>query len=121
VHEVGDVAVLEVTGKLTGAEAKRLEEAIVALGRAGRRTLVVNVERVRIIDYAGLEALTGGQQELRLAGSELRLVGLTRDIGDTAIVTRLAAMFNVFDSVPEAVAGAIPDVAATEDTAYGVK
>ena len=106
----GHAIVLDVTGKLTGTEAKRLDEAITALGQAGTRTLVVNIRRVRIIDYAGLAALMNGRRELQGSGGELRLVGLTSDVGDPAIVGRLATMFNVFDSVPDAIAGAVAAV-----------
>ena len=107
-RQQGHVVVLDLHGRLAGAEAAaELEQALRALGRAGTRTLVVNLEEVRSIDFAGLSALVDGRQEIRAAGGELRLAGLTRQLGELVIITRLATMFNVYDSVDQAVEGAI--------------
>jgi anti-anti-sigma factor len=108
-RQAGNVVVLDLMGCLTGAAAAgEVEAALRALGRAGTRTLVVNLARVPSIDMTGLAALVDGHREVRAGGGELRLAGFSRGVGDLAIVTRLATMCNVFDSVEQAIEGAIP-------------
>lgn len=111
----GHVAVLDLVGRLTGGHAaSEVEEAVRALARAGTRTLIVNLAHVPSIDLDGLTALADGYRELRAAGIELRLAGFSRRIGDDEVVTRLATMCNVFESVEQAIEGAIavnPDAA----------
>jgi anti-anti-sigma factor len=104
----GQAVILHLTGRLTGrGAASMLEDELRALGRAGTRTLVVNLRGIKSMDPAGLAALVDGQSEVRAAGGELRLAGVTRKIGDLALITRLATKFNLFESVEQAVEGAI--------------
>jgi anti-anti-sigma factor len=104
----GHVVVLDLAGRLAGAAAAdEVEAALRAFGRAGTRTLVVNLAGVASIDLTGLAALVDGHREVRAGGGELRLCGFNRGIGDLAIVTRLATMCNVFDSVEQAIEGSI--------------
>jgi anti-anti-sigma factor len=105
----GTVVVLELLGRLTGADAGRqLEDSLRLLGRIGTRTTVVNMEHVQEIDLEGLAALVSGYRELRAAGGEVRLAGVTANIGDMVVITRLVTTFSAFDSVRQAIDGAIP-------------
>lgn len=107
-RQCGHVVVLELIGRLTGTKASgSIGTELSTLGRAGARTVVVNLARVSSIDLTGLAALVDGHREVRNAGGELRLAGVTREIGDLVIITRLATMFNVFHTVDEAIDGAI--------------
>lgn len=102
------VVVIELIGRLTGSKAAReILEALRALGRAGTRTIVVSLARLRAIDEAGLAALSDGHSELRSAGGELRLAAFSRGLGDLVVARRLATMCNVFESVEQAMEGAI--------------
>jgi anti-anti-sigma factor len=105
----GTVVVVEPIGKLVGADASRqLEHSLRLLGRIGTRTAVVNLEQVEAIDLEGLAALVGGSREVRAAGGEVRLAGVTANIGDMVVLTRLVTTFSTFDSVKQAIDGAIP-------------
>ena len=107
-RQCGNVVVLELIGRLTGPKAGgSIGAELSTLGRAGARTVVVNLARVPSIDLTGLAALVDGHREVRNAGGELRLAGVTREIGDLVIITRLATTFNVFHTVEEAIDGAI--------------
>jgi anti-anti-sigma factor len=107
-RQCGNVVVLELMGRLTGTKASdSIGTELRTLGRAGARTVVVNLARMPSIDLTGLAALVDGHREIRGAGGELRLAGVTREIGDLVIITRLATTFNVFRTVDEAIDGAI--------------
>lgn len=103
------VVVLDCIGRLVGPNAGALmEKTLRTLGRSGAWTVVVNLVQVPAIDLAGLAGLLTGQRDVRAAGGEVRLAGFNRQIGDPATVTTLATVFNVFESVEQALDGSIP-------------
>jgi anti-anti-sigma factor len=116
-RQQGHTVILDLVGRLVGGEAAaELEQALRALAHAGTRTLIVNCDGLRSIDFAGLAALVDGRREVGAAGGELRLAGLSRHGGDLVIITRLATTFNVYDSVEAAVEGPIAAIASTSPT-----
>lgn len=108
-RRVGDVVVLDLVGALAGWKAAGLvKETVHRHGRAGRHTVVANLARVRSVDLAGLGALVDGYRTMREEGGEMRLASLTTRIYDLVVITRLLTVFNTFDSVEQAIEGAIP-------------
>jgi anti-sigma B factor antagonist len=108
-RQIGNVVVVDLVGSLVGPNpAGAVENAIRRHGRTGTRTVVVNLARVRSMDLTGLSALVDGYRTLREAGGEVRLAALTQRIHDLVVITRLVTVFDTFDSVEQAVQGAIP-------------
>jgi anti-sigma B factor antagonist len=108
-RQVGDAVVLDLAGPLYGWQAAGVvEETVRRHRRAGTRTLVVNLARVRSIDCGGLGALVDGYTTMREAGGEMRLANLTKRISDLLVITRLVTVFDTFDSVERAVEGPVP-------------
>jgi anti-sigma B factor antagonist len=104
---LGNVAVLDLVGPLTGWMAARaMEEAVRRHRQAGTHTVVANFRQVPSVDLAGLGALVDGYSAMREAGGEMRLAGLTR-IHDLVVMTRLLTVFDTFESVERAVEGPI--------------
>lgn len=120
-RESGPVQILELVGRLTGAEAAVLvEDALITFARDSTRTLIVDLARVHRVDEQGAAALVNGHRSIRRRGGELRLAGMTRDLGERAVLTTLATSFNVFDSVDEAIDGAISVASAFRRTPKAV-
>ena len=104
----GTIVIVEPVGNLTGADAVRqVEDSLRLLGRIGTRTTIVNLEHVKVIDLEGLAALIDGYRDVRAAGGEVRLAGVTAQIGDMVVVTRLVTTFSTFESVEAALDGPI--------------
>ena len=104
----GGILVLDVTGRLSGPEAAdTVGDTIRRLGRAGVRTMVINLSRVRALDPLALAALLAAHAEVSATGSELRLAGVARSIGSDAVMSKLASTWKLFDSVDEALDGPI--------------
>lgn len=112
-----DTTVLELHGVLAGPAATELLDAAVhRISGAGRRRLVVNLEHVPSIDAAGLGALVTAYGVVRRNGGSLRLARVARRVHALLVVCRLATIFEMFDSVEEAVStgsGASPDPSTT--------
>jgi anti-anti-sigma factor len=116
-----DTTVLELHGVLTGPAATELLDATVRrVSGAGRQRLVVNLGDVPSIDAAGLGALVTAYGVVRRNGGSLRLAHVASRVHALLVVCRLATIFEMFDSVEEAVSngsGARPDPSTTSSAA----
>ena len=103
-RSIGDTTILDLRGTLFGPEAmERLGAAIRRLARAGRHRLVVNLADVPSIDAAGLGALVDAYCLVSRNRGTLGLANVTRRLHDLIVITRLVTVFDIFDSVEDAV------------------
>jgi anti-sigma B factor antagonist len=116
-----DTTVLELHGVLTGPTATELLDAAVRrISGAGRQRLVINLGDVPSIDAAGLGALVTAYGAVRRNGGSLRLARVGRRVHTLLVLCRLATVFEMFESVEEAVSngpGASPDPSTTGSAA----
>jgi anti-sigma B factor antagonist len=100
----GNTTILDLRGTLFGPDAtERLGAAIRRLSRAGRHRLVVNLADVPSIDAAGLGALVDAYCLVSRNRGTLGLANVTRRLHDLIVITRLVTVFDIFDSVEDAV------------------
>jgi anti-sigma B factor antagonist len=103
-RQVGDVVVLDVSGKITiGVGDVAIRDAVqVALG-GGARDILLNLQQANTIDSAGVGELVSAYTSVAHRGGKLKLVGLPPKINDILQITQLITVFEVYDSEPEAV------------------
>lgn len=96
----GDVTVVAVTGDITiGAGGEGLlKDKIHSLIQQGRKKLVLDLSRVPYMDSAGLGRLVQSHVTVTNAGGSLKLVGLTTRLNDLLVVTRLATVFDSYET-----------------------
>lgn len=98
-REVGEVAILDFSGKITlGEGSSTLRKMIRELVDGGRRKILINLADVDYIDSSGIGELVGAYTTVRSASGELKLVHLTKRVRDIIQITRL---FTVFDVQPD--------------------
>ena len=103
-REVGEVIILDLTGKLTIGEGDELlKDKINSLIQQGRRKLLLNLEGVPYIDSAGLGEIVRTYTTVSRQGGKLKLVHLTKRIQDLLAITKLLTVFDTYDSEQEAV------------------
>jgi len=86
-----------------GEEATALRDS---LKEALKKTpkMVLNLSGVTYIDSGGLGTLVGVYSSARGAGADIKLTGLGQRLRDVLQITKLATVFEVFDSEQEALA-----------------
>lgn len=113
--------VIAVSGEIDVYTAPRLRETIVSLVDAGNYRLIVDMEAVEFLDSTGLGVLVGGLKRVRAHdGGGIDLVCTQGRILRIFRITGLSRVFNIYDSVDEAVAShdeADIDLAAFDETA----
>ena len=98
-RDVGDVAVVDFSGKITlGEGSAMLRKMVRDLITGGRRKILLNLADVDYIDSSGIGELVGAYTSVRSASGELKLVYLTKRVHDLIQITRL---FTVFDVQPD--------------------
>ena len=101
---VGDVAVIDIKGRVTfGEGAELLRDKVHSLLHQGRKKLLLNLAAVDYLDSAGLGEIVGTFATVRRQGGTLKLLGLTSRIHDLLSITKLLTVFDTFDSEAEAV------------------
>jgi anti-sigma B factor antagonist len=95
-------AVLRIGGEVDLYNTPQLKEEILALIESGVRRLVVDLAETQYLDSTALGALIGGLKRLRERDGELRLAGPRPRIRKLLEITRLLKVFEVCDSVPQA-------------------
>ncbi len=101
---VGDVLVLDLTGKVTlGQGDELLKDKVNSLVNQGRKKILLNLGNVPYIDSAGLGEIVRAYTTVSRQGGSLKLLNLTKRITDLLSITKLLTVFETYDSEAEAV------------------
>lgn len=103
-RSVGDVTVIDITGKMTLGEGDELlRDKVNSLIQQGQKKLVLNLAEVPYIDSAGLGEIVRTYTTVSRQGGALKLLSLTKRIQDLLAITKLLTVFETFDTEAEAV------------------
>ncbi len=102
---VGDVVVLELTGKIMGGpDASLLNDKLHDLLDKGKTKVIADLASVSWMNSSGLGILIGGLTTMRNNGGDLKLSGVTERIQNLLMITKLLTVFDAHDSLEKAVA-----------------
>ena len=95
-RQVGDVAVVDFSGKITlGEGGSTLRRFVRELLEAGHRKILLNLGEVDYIDSSGIGEMVAAYTSVRAANGEVKLIHLTRRVRDLLQITRLVTVFDV--------------------------
>jgi anti-sigma B factor antagonist len=100
----GDVAVIELKGKLMGGpETTAVHEKVKQLVEKGVTSVVIDLGKVTWMNSTGLGALMGSMTTLKSAKGDLKLSRVTDKVKSLFMITKLITIFDTFDTIEEAV------------------
>lgn len=104
-RKVKDVAVLDLSGKITlGENTGILRDELTSLLAQGEKKILVNMASVSYVDSAGLGELVGAYTTVTNHGGALKLLNLQGKMKDLMQITKLHTIFSIFDNEEAAVA-----------------
>lgn len=107
--DLAAATVLVLTGRVTlGEESNQLRTTIKEVLGKGKTRLVLDLAEVSYIDSAGLGTLVAGYTTARNLGASMKLANLTKKFHEQLNITKLVTVFEVYDSVEEAVKSFAP-------------
>jgi len=102
---IGDVHVLDISGKITLGEATRtIRHTVSDLLVNGGRKIVLNLTDVNYIDSSGVGELVRTHTTVTREGKQLKLLNLTKKIREILVIARLLTVFQVYESEQAALA-----------------
>jgi len=103
-RQSGDVSILDISGRITlGEGASTLRNAIRAMALAGHKRLLLNLGEASHVDSSGLGVLVSAFATLTNHGGQLKLLNVLSRVKDLLLITKLYAVFEVFDDEEAAV------------------
>jgi anti-sigma B factor antagonist len=110
------LTVIAVGGEIDVYTAPKLRERLIGLVEDGSYQLIVDMEDVEFLDSTGLGVLVGGLKRVRAQDGWIDLVCTQSRILRIFRITGLNKVFNIFDTVPDAVAAhAVPASGDSDD------
>ncbi len=102
-RNVGGVTVVDCSGRIVfGEESALLRDTLKKLISENNQ-IVLNLAGINYIDSGGLGTLVALYTSAQSAGGSVKLANLTQRVGDLLQVTKLLTVFEVYDSVEEAI------------------
>src|SRR5678815_1873645 len=98
-RQVGDVAVVEITGDITlnkGGDVI-IKDKVQSLLQQGNRKLLLDLGNVSYVDSAGLGQLVQVFATTRHRGGSLKLLHVSRRLEGVLVRTKLLTVFECFD------------------------
>ena len=98
------IAIVELTGRVVlGDESNQLRTKIKELLAKGKTRLILDLANVSYIDSAGLGTLVAGYTSAQSQGASMKLANLTKKFNEQLNITKLVTVFDVYNTVAEAV------------------
>jgi anti-sigma B factor antagonist len=103
----GDVLVIDVAGRISlhDGGASSLRDAIRDAAVRGERKVLLNMAETSYVDSCGIGEMVSGFTMLCNQGAQLKLLALTKRVKDLLKVTKLYAVFDVYDIEEAAIRG----------------
>ena len=103
-RKVGDVTVVDVSGRITlGEGSSALRDSLRDLVASGNKKILLNLGEVSYIDSSGIGELVSGFTSVSNAGGSLKLLGLTKRVKDLLQITKLYTVFDVHEEEAHAI------------------
>jgi anti-sigma B factor antagonist len=103
-RQVGDVAIIDVSGKITMGEGNvMLREIVREMSEKGIKKILLNLQGVGYVDSSGIGELVRTVTTVRSKGGQVKLVNLSKPVHDLLQITKLAAVFDIQTDEPSAI------------------
>lgn len=106
VRQQNEAAIIDVTGDIDLYSSPQVRQTILdTLNQKIGNRVIVNLTGVKYIDSSGVASLVEGLQLSRKSQVRFALCGLNKAPRQVLELTRLIKVFDIFDSVDEALTG----------------
>jgi anti-sigma B factor antagonist len=105
VRHSGNVAILDLNGKITlGESTGLLRDNMQRVLAQGSKSIILNLAGVSYVDSAGLGELVGLYTTAKNQGGAVKLVSLQKKLHDLMQITKLHTVFETYDTEQQALA-----------------
>lgn len=99
VRTIGDVKILDCSGKITlGEGTMSIRNTVRDLLQGGSKKIVLNLANINYIDSSGIGELVSTYTTVVNGGGRLKLLNLEKKIQQLLAITKLLTVFDTFDN-----------------------
>lgn len=99
----GQIGIIEIKGSLVGDKDTDLfREAVADLLEQGNKWLIIDMHKVNYVNSSGIGAIIAAYSSYSKNGGVIKLVGLSNNVQNLLVVTKLIDIFDVYDTINEA-------------------
>lgn len=103
VRQIGQVAVVDLSGRVTIGEGDVvLREVVTELLENGQKSILLNMEKVKYMDSAGIGELVACYKRAKEKGGTVKLLNPSGKVYDLLQLTKLEEVFDTFRDEKEA-------------------
>ena len=103
---VGDVRILDISGKITlGEGTMAVRNTVRDLLKAGNKKLILNLAEVNYVDSSGIGELVSAFTTVTNQGGRLVLLNPQKKLLELLQITKLLSVFSLFEDESSALAG----------------
>ena len=100
----GKIGVIDIKGSLVGdKDTDTFRDSVNDFIEQGNKCLVVNLGKVNYMNSSGLGALISAHTTYSKSGGTVRLAGLSNNVQNLLVITKLIDIFDAYDTVDEAI------------------
>lgn len=100
----GEIAIIEIRGSLIGdGDTDRFRREVSDFIEQGNRSLIINMQKVNYMNSSGIGAIISAHASYKKNGGDVKLIGLSESVENLLAITRLVEIFDVHDSMDEAI------------------
>jgi len=104
-REIGDIHILDCSGKITlGEGTMTVRNTVRDILAEGGKKIILNLGDVNYVDSSGIGELVSTYTTVTNGGGQLKLLHLTKKIQELLAITKLLTVFQVFEDEQAAVA-----------------
>lgn len=101
--QVGVITQVEIDDRLEADTAQEFRDAMSQLAAEGKLRIVLNFGNVSFVDSSGLGCIVSALRQFRQYDGDIKLACITENIRPLIEIVRLHRVFDIYDSVEEAV------------------
>ena len=102
-RDINGVTIIDLSGRIVfGDESATLRDKVKSLIPTNSR-IILNLAQISYIDSGGIGTMVSLFTSARAAGGDIKLVNLTKRVGDLLQITKLITVFEAYDNESQAV------------------
>ncbi len=100
----GKIAIIEIKGSLVGDEdTDKFRSVVQDFIEQGNKSLVINLGKMNYMNSSGIGAIISAYTSYKKVAGEIKLAGISNNVQNLLVVTKLIDIFDVHETVDEAI------------------
>ncbi len=102
-RQIGNVSIIDLFGKITIGEGDVImREKVEELLEGGKVNIIINLNKVKYMDSAGIGELVACQKRAKEKGGEVKLLNIPSKVSDVLEIVNIGGVFETYKDEKEA-------------------